>query len=385
MTKQPVSRNHIKCKVMPLDEYDVDKLPWENVVLFVVATTGQGDVPTNMQQFWKFLLRKGLLPNSLSCVKFAVLGLGDSSYKKFNFAARKLDKRLLQLGAVELLKIGLADDQDELGIDSVIEPFTRAFFQKFSETFGFELKTLSSTDEIIEKYNVRILDNIINEVPREEIYKNTCSQLMLGTVIENARTTSNDHFQDVRLIKIAAKNVSYAPGDIVYIRPKNSAQKVAQFFDILQDCGANVEAKTVVRIEEKNIKMPNVLKQELCLDDLAEQYWDLSCIPSRTTIKNLSMISDHELEKPKLAELSASGGLDDLYSYVNRPRRTILEVLADFPNTTRMLNAKLLFEIMSPIKQRAFSICSSLQYSKDEVHILVAVVKYEKIENILID
>jgi sulfite reductase alpha subunit-like flavoprotein len=40
--------------------------------------------------------------------------LGDSSYQKFNFAAKKLHKRLLQLGATALINPGLGDEQHEL-------------------------------------------------------------------------------------------------------------------------------------------------------------------------------------------------------------------------------------------------------------------------------
>lgn len=54
----------------------------EKVVVFVCSTTGQGDEPENMRQFWKFLLRKSLPLDSLKGLNVAVLGLGDSSYSK---------------------------------------------------------------------------------------------------------------------------------------------------------------------------------------------------------------------------------------------------------------------------------------------------------------
>lgn len=97
------------------------------------------------QNFWRFLFRKSLPLGSLGRLDCAVLGLGDSSYPKsvllllmlpvltlhiqshavlttppaspprFNFVAKKLHKRLLQLGAKALLPVGLADDQHDLG------------------------------------------------------------------------------------------------------------------------------------------------------------------------------------------------------------------------------------------------------------------------------
>ena len=49
-----------------------------------MLTHTQGDPPDNMKHFWRFLLRKGLSPTSLSSVQFSVFGLGDSNYPKYN-------------------------------------------------------------------------------------------------------------------------------------------------------------------------------------------------------------------------------------------------------------------------------------------------------------
>lgn len=92
--------------VQAMDDYPISKLIHEEFAIFVCATTGQGDHPDNMKRFWKFLLRRNLPSNSLVKLKFGVLGLGDSSYAKFNFVGKVLHKRLLQLGATPLLDIG---------------------------------------------------------------------------------------------------------------------------------------------------------------------------------------------------------------------------------------------------------------------------------------
>jgi len=73
----------------------------------------------------------------------------------------------------------------------------------------------------------------------------------------------------------------------------------------------------------------------------------------------LSYFTDSELEKDKLQEFITPEGQEELYSYCNRPRRTILEVLADFPYATANLPLKYLFEVFSPIRPRAFSIASA--------------------------
>jgi hypothetical protein len=44
----------------------------------------QGDPPDNMRRFWKMLLRKNLPPTILAGTNYAVFGLGDSGYVKYN-------------------------------------------------------------------------------------------------------------------------------------------------------------------------------------------------------------------------------------------------------------------------------------------------------------
>ena len=58
------------------------------------------------RQFWRFLRDPRLPSNSLAKVHIAVLGLGDSTYDKYNAAARMMHMRLLQLGANPLEGIG---------------------------------------------------------------------------------------------------------------------------------------------------------------------------------------------------------------------------------------------------------------------------------------
>ena len=41
-------RMHFQVKLSALDDYQVNNLPHEHLVIFVVSTTGQGDPPENM-------------------------------------------------------------------------------------------------------------------------------------------------------------------------------------------------------------------------------------------------------------------------------------------------------------------------------------------------
>lgn len=68
-----------------------------------------------MIPMWNMLLRPELPDYILEDLDFAVFGLGDSTYEKFCWAAKKLSRRLLSLGAREICTRGEADEQHPLG------------------------------------------------------------------------------------------------------------------------------------------------------------------------------------------------------------------------------------------------------------------------------
>ncbi|KAF6153982.1 hypothetical protein GIB67_037686 [Kingdonia uniflora] len=96
--------------VLSMDEIDAACLQYENILVFVISTTGQSDIPDSMKVFWRFLLQRNLGQSWLEGVNYTVFGLGDSGYQKYNFAAKRLDKRLSDLGAKPIIGRGLGGD-----------------------------------------------------------------------------------------------------------------------------------------------------------------------------------------------------------------------------------------------------------------------------------
>ncbi|CAG9461302.1 unnamed protein product [Pedinophyceae sp. YPF-701] len=121
-------RKGFAARVMPMDDYEVARLPSERCVVFVCSTTGQGDAPSNMRKFWRFLCRKDLPADSLSNSRCAVFGLGDSGYQKYNVTALKLFRRLEMLGATLPLPPALGDDQHPKGYEGALQPWMSELF-----------------------------------------------------------------------------------------------------------------------------------------------------------------------------------------------------------------------------------------------------------------
>uniref|UniRef100_A0A182N6W8 NADPH-dependent diflavin oxidoreductase 1 n=1 Tax=Anopheles dirus TaxID=7168 RepID=A0A182N6W8_9DIPT len=369
---------YFRGNVLPMDEYDVSELINERFVVCVCSTYGQGEEPDNMKRFWKFLLRKSLPTDSLRHLHFAVLGLGDSRYPKFNYVAKKLHKRLVQLGGTALLPVGLCDDQHDLGYGAVFLPWINQLWDQLGRTVPLpagQHKLSESPREF--RWNVHIVNDGDSSPVITDLYADVKMPCGFQTmVLENRRTTTPDHFQDVRMITFEKKAVPWCPGDVLYVRPHSSRESVDQLFEIFRQHELTLDEETVVQVKaiDSEMPVPSILQKPLPLVVIAEQYWDLTAIPRARAFAVLAKNCPNELEREKLTEFSQYEGQEELFSYANRPRRTILEVLQDFPHATKSLTPEALFELFQPMKPRAFSIASAVESGR--LQILVAVIEY---------
>ncbi|NXR19828.1 NDOR1 oxidoreductase, partial [Cinclus mexicanus] len=377
-------RRHLQCRVEALDSCDVANLIHEPLVVFVCATTGQGDPPDNMKMFWRFLFRKNLPAGSLCQLDYAVLGLGDSSYPKFNFVAKKLHKRLLQLGGNPLLPVALGDDQHDLGPDAVVDPWLMALWDKILALYPLPpgLEIISPDVRLPPKYTLHYLPEDCPH-PSSDLRQLTTPQAapcelhpFAARMVSNQRVTAQSHYQDVRLIEfdIAGSGITFSAGDVVMIQPQNCPEDVQQFCQLLH---LEPHRHFVLKSTEPGTPLPPLLPQPCTIQYLVTHYLDISCVPRRSFFELLAYFSMNELERAKLQEFSSAQGQEELYSYCNRPRRTTLEALWDFPHTTCAIPADYLLDLIPRIRPRAFSIASSMLAHPERMQILVAVVRYK--------
>eukprot|EP00095_Tigriopus_kingsejongensis_P005719 maker-scaffold616_size123561-snap-gene-0.18 protein:Tk05719 transcript:maker-scaffold616_size123561-snap-gene-0.18-mRNA-1 annotation:"hypothetical protein BRAFLDRAFT_122922" len=338
-------RLHFKAKVLAMDEYHIPDLIEETLGVFVCSTTGQGDEPDNMKAFWKFLLRKNLPKESLKALRFGVLGLGDSSYQKFNFVGKKLHKRMAQLGAIPLQTVGLGDDQHDLGPDSVIDPWLKSFWNKALEIYplppGLEPIPVGIQPESRFKVSLGAEAIFREQLPpfNERFDQHNPFR---ASVVKNVKQTSEGHFQDTRLIEfdISHSQFSYNPGDVCMLQPSNLAQTIDFFFDLFPYLDPN--ERVSLAPNDPNVPLPpaHLLPPGSTLRDCAVHFWDLQAIPGRYFFELLSHFTQDEMEKEKLIEFTTAEGQQDLYDYCNRPRRNILEVAERIYREAKRLHFK---------------------------------------------
>lgn len=332
-------------QVVSMDKYPIPNLIQEAYVVLIAATTGQGDEPDNMRGFWRFLLRKNLPPTSLVKVAgFAVFGLGDSSYKKFNYAAIKLHKRLGQLGAKFVAGLGLADDQHPLGVDGALEPWLDALWTNLLVRIPLppSLGIIPSTVRASPRFAVTVHPTgspaATEAATSTAARPNAPATAVAAPMVRNDRMTAGDHFQDVRHVTFeTGEALPHAPGDVLYMMPRNPpglVAEVAAMFGV-------AETDAILLAVEPGGAGPAVppfftdgsgSPVARTVQAVLAEYLDIQAVPRRYFFELLSTFASDPREAERLRELNSAEGQDDLYSYCNRVRRTSIEALRDFPS-----------------------------------------------------
>lgn len=135
-----------------------------------------------------------------------------------------------------------------------------------------------------------------------------------------------------------AQGAEYAPGDILNLIPSQNAKSVDAF---LNRC--NLDPNIFVTVEASGCdvystggpdELGNLSKRTAVpVRTLVEALMDIdSASPRRYLFEVMSHFAKEERERERLQYFATPEGRDDLYRYNQRERRTVLEVLQDFPS-----------------------------------------------------
>lgn len=367
-----------------ITDFPIEHLISERYLVFICSTTGQGQVPSSMRKFWSFIMKKSLPHQILSSLNIGVIGLGDSSYSKYNIIAKKLFKRLIQLGAHPLLDIALGDDQHDLGYGAAVDPWLKNFWLIICQLKEIPVPPIDKRQlppksfKYIKTSGDLDLESTHNMIKGDQLFNQW--NPYLSRVISNERATSLDHFQEVRYVKLEfnpAFYLTYQPGDVVMICPQNSPSDVDNFIKLFK---LDPNEKFILKKEDTSCSIQNAyhhLPQPCTIKQLVRDYLDIHSVPKRSFFELLWKFSDDPIEAEKLQEFASTEGQQELYSYCYQPKRTILEILLDFPQTSAKIQFDYIFDLIPPMRSRPYSIASSLTHHPEEISILVVVVNYK--------
>lgn len=211
---------------------------------------------------------------------------------------------------------------------------------------------------------------------------------------ENKRITPSDHWQDVRLLTFDIdEDIRIFPGDSLTIFPKNFPKDVQHVLNRLGWAEMADESLHFIMAGKKlsenefhlRYKSDIFLTSETpTLRQLLTHSLDINAIPKRSFLEMMISFTQDLTEQERLQEFANPVFSDEFFDYATRPRRTIIEVLDDFPSC--QLPWQYACHFFPPLRGRQYSICNGGSLARHQsdpslqrVQLVIALVKYRTI------
>jgi sulfite reductase (NADPH) flavoprotein alpha-component len=326
----------LSVRLLRADAYPVRELASERLLYVVISTQGDGDPPDDAHAFFEYI--SGRRAPQLKELKFAVLGLGDSSYPQFNAIAKKLDARFAELGGTRLFDLGEAD----VDVASVAAPW-----RQHALTHAREVLKTSISSATITPLRTAVSSNLYD---REKPYA--------AEVLVNQRITARESEQDVRHLEIALhESLSYEPGDALGVWPINNPALVDTVLTQLK-----LNADEQISVGDQTLSLHEWLSSKRELTRLSKSFVQQHA--NRFTGDDIHALLKSE-NNEAISQFISQQQLPDL---LNR-----------YPGEWR---ADELVNALRPLVPRLYSIASSRKTVGDEAHLTVSLLEFQKDENL---
>lgn len=328
---QRAAQRGLTTECLDLDSYATRRLKKESLLAIITSTHGEGEPPDNALTLFEFL--HGRKAPKLEQLRYAVLGLGDSSYEYFCQTGVDFDNRLQELGATRLLE----------RVDCDVD------FEEPSEQWMEQLLDILSTQQSVAAGNVQ---PAVAAAPPAINYdrKHPFAAPVLERVKLNGRGSSKDvyHLE----FSLEGSGLSYKPGDSLGVYAQNDPSLVAR---ILQ--ASKLDGLQSVLLKDGSSTLQAALLHHRELTRLTPP-----------TVKQWAALANS-------SELQAL--VDDrsqLMQWLHG--RDVLDLIEQYP--VAGLTEQALVDQLRILPPRLYSISSSQAAVDDEVHITVAAVRYEQ-------
>ncbi|MFA6109118.1 MAG: flavodoxin domain-containing protein [Candidatus Latescibacterota bacterium] len=304
------------------------KLEHEEVALFIASTHGEGDPPEPARPFVRAL--HGRRPPKLTGLRYSVLGLGDTSYRRFCQAARDLDERLEALGGQRL------HPRQDCDVD-----YAAAAEAWMAGVLGELGQRQTRVQPVVAAAAGGSAAGL--EYGRERPFAAEVLENVLLTDIGSTKATR--HLE----LSLEGSGLTYCPGDALGVFPTNGPEEAAAVIGLL---GLDPAQPVTVR--------PGA---ERPLQEALERDLELSRLTPPVVAQYARTAGD------ALRELTGPEQEARLWEYLGG--RGVRDLVTDFP-PQQPLSGQELVELLRRMPPRLYSVASSLQAHPDEVHLTVA-------------
>lgn len=330
--KHQVESAGLPARLFRASDYPVRELAKERLLCVVISTQGDGDPPDDSRGFCEHVL--GKRAPRLEGLRFAVLGLGDSSYPKYCEVGRVLDARFAELGASRLL--------ERADCDVDFEPVAAGWLDQ----------AYARAREAMEPQAAPIAAVVPLRGPAPSPTHSKEAPFP-AEVLVNQRITGRGALKDVRHVELSLEGsgLEYAPGDALGVWPHNPPELVDAFLSELK-----LDGGTEVKRDGRTLPLAKWLGEELELTKLNRPFLE----------RHATLAGSAELKRllePGAAEafraLLASHQVIDLLRAHRAPW-----------GATELVSA------LRRLAPRLYSIASSPKRVGAEAHLTVSVVDY---------
>ncbi|GLI60603.1 hypothetical protein VaNZ11_002776 [Volvox africanus] len=364
------------------------KLATEKLVLFCMATYGDGEPTDNAAVFYSWLLKEakevegGGKEPFLQGVAYGVFGLGNKQYEHFNAVGKKVYKSLKTCGAMPVVRRGDGDD------DGVID-------DDFEKWCAELLEVLDKSDLVgkrvnqnghhavpisVPAYDVEVIRSAdAREVPPfpsgsgKDVHSPFWAKI---TTVRELHTSQSGRSCVHVEVDVSGSGITYEAGDHIALYAQNSEAVVKLVADLL--C-FDLDALIVLSVPKaasigSNGDLQPPFPGPVSIRTALSYFADLLSSPHRDALLALSTFAADREEAARLALLASPQGKQEYVDFIGKPHRSLLEVLQAFPSAKPTIGA--LFGCIAPrLQPRFYSISSSPKLHHTSIHVTCAVVR----------
>jgi len=326
-------------RVLEMNSFASIDFSQEQYLAIVTSTWGDGDPPDNAVAFWNHLNSERA--PKLDHLQFSVLALGDKNYSDFCGAGRKFDARLEQLGARRIHPRMDCDTDYEGAAKQWMDGLWQAL-----KKWPLPAVSCQLSAHVVTETNAPnppfIIYNRQNPFP--------------ARLLTNRKLNAAGSTKDTRHLEICLKDsgLNYEVGDALGVLPTNCPGLVA---DVIAALGCDGE-EAVRTQQEQETSLRSALLRDFQITQIPRSL--LQVFAERSNDEALKHLLQSE-SKPEL----------DQYLY----GREIIDLLLAFPEV-RFTPAEFV-GYLRKLQPRLYSISSSPKAHPNEVHLTVAVVRYQ--------
>lgn len=365
-----------------IEDYDfenLDKIPSDKVVVFVMATYGEGEPTDNAVQFWEFIDNEDVEfseSSSLENLKYVIFGLGNSTYEHYNFIGRSLDKKLQALGAHRIGPYGEGDD----GAGSMEENYL---------AWKDELFPIWQKEEGLEEHEAvyePVLQIVDSQESGDSVFYGESNKAQLQGVIKGPFSVSNPYAAPVAAARemfkspdrncihmefdIVDSGLKYNTGDHLALISQNSEAEVTKFLKIF---GLEDKRNTVIDVKplDPTAKVP--FPTPTTYDAIIRYHLEINGPVSRQLLSSIAPFAPSVKAKKTAMQLGASK--EDFASEIAQKYYNLAKALDMISESEVWSNVPFSFiiESVNHIVPRYYSISSSAKETPSTISITAVV------------